>query len=193
MKTADVDILIVPGWTNSGPDHWQSRWERNLRTASRVEQADWDAPERDAWVAQVRAAVAARLRPTVLVGHSLGVATIVHAAEHLPRGLLAGAFLVGPADVDATATWPLEPGRTLAPGIASFAPMPMAPLPFPSRLIASATDPFCTIGRAQEFAAAWGSDVSIIANAGHINTDSGHGPWPDGLLTFGLFLKSLGQ
>ena len=33
MKTADVDILIVPGWQDSGPDHWQSRWERSLKTA----------------------------------------------------------------------------------------------------------------------------------------------------------------
>jgi predicted alpha/beta hydrolase family esterase len=44
-----------------------------------------------------------------------------------------------------------------------------------------------------EFAKAWGSDLSIIANAGHINTASGHGPWPEGLLTFGQFLKSLGS
>ncbi|TIM62907.1 MAG: alpha/beta hydrolase, partial [Mesorhizobium sp.] len=26
MKVRDADILIVPGYTNSGPDHWQSRW-----------------------------------------------------------------------------------------------------------------------------------------------------------------------
>jgi hypothetical protein len=65
-------------------------------------------------------------------------------------------------------------------------------LPFPSRLIGSSNDPHCSIARAQAFAAAWGSDLSIIANAGHINTASGHGPWPEGLLTFGLFLKSLG-
>ena len=27
MRIADIDILMVPGWTGSGPDHWQSRWE----------------------------------------------------------------------------------------------------------------------------------------------------------------------
>ncbi|WP_204314112.1 alpha/beta hydrolase, partial [Klebsiella aerogenes] len=21
-------VLLLPGWQNSGPDHWQSRWER---------------------------------------------------------------------------------------------------------------------------------------------------------------------
>ncbi|MWC39023.1 alpha/beta hydrolase, partial [Brucella abortus] len=26
MKVKDADILIIPGYTNSGPDHWQTRW-----------------------------------------------------------------------------------------------------------------------------------------------------------------------
>ena len=41
MRTSDADILMVPGWNGSGPDHWQSRWERNLKTARRIEQDDW--------------------------------------------------------------------------------------------------------------------------------------------------------
>lgn len=193
MKTADADILIVPGWSDSGADHWQSRWERNLRTARRVVQDDWRTPRRDAWVAKVRAAIAASTRPVVLVGHSLGVATIVHAGLAMPRGLVAGAFLVGPADTDTWTTWPEpEPGQPWPDTIAEFAPMPMQPLSFPTRVIASSTDPFCTVERAQALAAAWAGDVSVIADAGHLNSDSGHGPWPEGLLTFGLFMKSLG-
>ncbi|MCA3663052.1 MAG: alpha/beta hydrolase, partial [Methylobacterium sp.] len=27
MKTAEASILILPGFMNSGPEHWQSRWE----------------------------------------------------------------------------------------------------------------------------------------------------------------------
>ena len=38
MKAADADILIIPGYKNSGPDHWQSRWQAKLSTARRVEQ-----------------------------------------------------------------------------------------------------------------------------------------------------------
>jgi predicted alpha/beta hydrolase family esterase len=53
MRTSDCDILIIPGYTNSGPDHWQSRWERQLSTARRVEQANWDEPKRAEWVARV--------------------------------------------------------------------------------------------------------------------------------------------
>lgn len=193
MRTGDVDILIVPGWSNSGPDHWQSRWARNLRTARRVEQADWFAPDREAWVQALIAEVDRSARPAVLVGHSLGVATILHAAPKLGDGRVVGAFLVSPSDLDAVANWPCEAGQDWPSIVGSFAPMPTAALPFPSRVICSSNDAFCSIERAQALGAVWGSDVSILANAGHINADSGQGPWPEGLLTFGLFLRNLGE
>ncbi|HRD77425.1 MAG TPA: alpha/beta hydrolase [Hyphomicrobiaceae bacterium] len=186
MRTADVDILIIPGWTNSGPDHWQSRWQRNLKTARRVEQADWDTPKVGDWVERIAAAVANASRPAVLVAHSCGVTAVAHAASALPREKIAGAFLVAPTDPEAAPDiWPHASG--------GFSPLPLARLPLPSRVIASSNDPYCSVERAQVIAAAWGADISIIANAGHINTDSGHGPWPEGLLSFGLFLKSLGE
>lgn len=191
MRTSNVDILIVPGWSNSGPDHWQSRWQRNLKTARRVEQTDWLAPERDAWVARVVEEVARATRPAVLVAHSLGVATVLHAAPMLDLRRLAGAFMIAPSDLDARASWPRDEGQDWEAIAGSFAPMPTARLPFPARVIASSDDAFCSIERAQALGAMWGADVSILAKAGHINTASGHGPWPEGLLSFGLFLRSL--
>lgn len=183
MRTRDVDILIIPGWTNAGPDHWQSRWERNLPTARRVEQADWDKPKRADWVERIVAAVDAATRPAVLVAHSCGATAVAFAAPAL-RGRAAGAFLVAPSDFDASDHWLGREG--------GFAPMPLEPMPFPTRVIASSNDPYCSVERVQTFAAAWGANLSISANCGHLNTASGHGPWPEGLLTFGLFLKSLG-
>jgi uncharacterized protein len=191
MKTSDVDILIVPGWSNSGPDHWQSRWARNLKTARRVEQDDWMKPEKEAWVARVVDAVGQATRPVVLVGHSLGVATILHAADRVGRSRVAGAFLVAPSDLDAIDGWPADQGQNWREIAGSFAPMPSSPLPFPARVISSSNDQFCSIERAHALGAAWGGDVSIIADGGHINAESGQGPWPEGLLTFGAFLKGL--
>lgn len=191
MRTSDVDILIVPGWSDSGPDHWQSRWARNLKTARRVEQADWFRPDRDAWAGRVVEAVKAAARPVVLVGHSLGVATILQAAPMMADRNVAGAYLVAPSDLDAAGAWPRDEGQDWEELVRTFGPMPTAALPFPAKVIASSDDAFCTIERAQMLGAAWGADVSIIPNAGHINTASGHGPWPEGLLTFGVFLKSL--
>ena len=184
MRTRDADILIIPGWTNAGPDHWQSRWERNLPTARRVEQADWDTPRRADWVKRIVAAVDASIRPVVFVAHSCGVTAVCFAAPLITPGRVAGAFLVAPSDFDDSEDWPGREG--------GFAPMPMQRLPFPARVIASSDDPYCSVERAQAFASAWGADISVIANGGHLNTASGHGPWPEGLLTFGLFLKALG-
>jgi uncharacterized protein len=185
MRIAEIDILIIPGWTNAGPDHWQSRWQRNLKTARRVEQADWDTPNCDDWVERVVEEAKHGDRPTVLVAHSCGVTAVVKASPRLTDTRVVGAFLVAPPDLGPEHDiWPAKNG--------GFTPLPMARLPFPSKLIGSSTDPYCTVERAQELGQAWGSDVSIIADAGHLNTASGHGPWPEGLLTFGMFLKKLG-
>lgn len=192
MKTSETDILIVPGWSSSGPDHWQSRWERNLPTARRVEQDDWINPERDAWVGRLMSHVAEAKRPVLLIAHSLGVATVAHAAAKLPVGLVVGAFLVAPADVDNADAWPVTRGETFTQNGRGFAPLPAQPLGFPSALIASANDPYCTLDRARQLASTWGSTLVEAGEAGHINTESGHGPWPEGLMRLGWFLKNLG-
>jgi len=92
MRTSDVDILMVPGWQGSGPGHWQSRWERNLTTARRVELRDWVGSDKDKWVGAIIDAVATSVRPVVIVAHSLGVIAAVHAAMKLPHGSIAGAL-----------------------------------------------------------------------------------------------------
>ncbi len=109
----------------------------------------------------------------VLAGHSLACTTIAHyAAKHADcEGRVAAAFLVAPSDVEAP---------TYPPGSSGFDPMPLQKLPFPSVLVASTDDPFVTLERAELFARSWGSRLITIANAGHINTASGHGPWPEG-------------
>ena len=191
MKTTDVEILIIPGWSSSGADHWQSRWQRNLSTARRVEQNDWIRPKKANWTESILLAIAESRLPPVLVAHSLGVAAVVHAARRIPQGLVAGAFLVAPADVDSAGTWPVTEGETFDLPGSGFAPLPQVPLPFPSSLVASSNDPYCTLERAKVLANAWGSKLVEAGVAGHINTASGHGPWPDGLLHFGGLLRRI--
>jgi len=191
MKTSDVDILIVPGWLNSGPDHWQSRWERNLKTARRIEQPDWHAPDRNEWVRNIVDAVETAERPVVLIAHSLGVIAVAYAAPELAADRVAGAFLVAPADVDNSSDWPPNNGRAWPDDSFGFAPVPMHRLPFASLVAAAADDPYCSQERAQTFAKAWGSNFVDVGQAGHIAETSGHGPWPDGLLRFGRFLADL--
>ena len=183
MRTSDCDILIVPGYENSGPDHWQTRWEGRLSTGRRVQQESWDEPQREPWVGRVVEAVDACRRPVVLVAHSLGVVAVAHAAALLPHRAVRGALLVALPDVEDASRVPAV--------VRSFAPIPRDPLPFPSLLIASRTDPYCAYERAEDVAYAWGSALVDAGDAGHINTESGHGPWPEGLMRFGGFLKRL--
>ncbi|MDX2201592.1 MAG: alpha/beta hydrolase [Hyphomicrobiaceae bacterium] len=184
MRTSDLDILFVPGWGNSGPYHWQSRWQARLKTARRVDLASWDAPVKAEWVARLVAAVGTSTRPVLLVAHSLGVLAVAHAAPLLPAGRVAGAFLVGLPDAE-TQALPEAIDK-------AFAPLPRTALPFPSVLVHSATDPYCTPARAVEFAQVWGAEPADAGDAGHINAASGHGPWPEGLLRLATFLRHLG-
>jgi uncharacterized protein len=193
MRTADADILIIPGWSSSGPDHWQTRWERSLKTARRVEQADWIKPTRQAWVQAIQLAIAACERPVVLVGHSLGVIAAVETLSETATKPVRGAFLVAPADVERAHLWPVTQGHMFDPHAAGFTPIPHGRLPCPSALVSSRNDPYCTLERAHAFALGWGAKIMEAGDVGHINADSGHGPWPDGLMQFGWFMRSLSE
>lgn len=182
MRAKDADIVIIPGYKNSGPDHWQSRWQRKLSTARRVEQDQWSKPERDPWVTRIAETVNAAEKPVVLVGHSLGVACAVLAIEHYAAPV-AGAFFVAPPELENPAIRPRH--------LRSFAPYPRDPLPFPSVTIASRTDPFSGFEAAEDIAAAWGSLFIDAGDAGHLNSESGHGPWPEGSMVFARFMARL--
>ncbi len=183
VKTADADILIVPGFRNSGPDHWQSRWQARLKTARRVEQSDWNRPVARDWMLAVSNAIPPSGKPVIIVAHGLGVAATVLAVSMFPENRVKGAFFVSVPDVEDPGRMPFEE--------AGFAPIPRDPLPFPSALIASRNDPFCDYDKAEDLAYAWGSLIIDAGNAGHIDGQSGHGPWPEGLMRFGAFLTRL--
>jgi len=169
-------IIIVPGWRNSGPDHWQSLWAQQLPHAERVEQDDWLVPHREPWVAALEQLMLSRPEPVVLAAHSLGCITAAHMGPEA-SARVQGALLVAPADPERRAQ------------LADFAPVPYAPLPYRSVLVASSNDPYCPIRRAGAYARAWGSEFVRLQNAGHINVESGFGDWPLGL----ALLQSLMQ
>jgi predicted alpha/beta hydrolase family esterase len=183
VRTSDADILFIPGLGGSGPDHWQSRWQAKLSTARRVDLGDLEAPRLDQWAKAIAASVEAATRPVILVAHSLGAAAAAHAAPLVATGRVAGALLVAPPSNDTIQRIPaIDP---------AFAPLPRAPLPFPSLFIASRNDPYADFDVSEELAYAWGARIADAGEAGHINAESGHGPWPEGLMTFAGFLKKL--
>ncbi len=161
-------FIIVPGWRDSGPGHWQSLWAGRLPKAVRVRQDDWITPSRQAWVATLAQTILLQREPVVIVAHSLGCI----ACAHLPADAAAairGALLVAPADPERRAI------------LSDFAPVPYQKLPYRSVLVASSNDPYCPVRLAGAYARAWGSEFVRIQDGGHINIESGHGEWPLGV------------
>ncbi len=183
MRTSDADILIVPGLGGSEPDHWQSRWSAKLPTARIVHQADWDRPKLMTWRERLIEEIDGCERPIVLVAHSLGVLVVAHAAPLLGGRDVKGAFLVAPPAPEVVAALPsIDP---------AFVAAPLERLPFPGLVVASRDDPYAPYADSERLAGTLGAALADAGNSGHINADSGHGPWPEGLMRFAGFLKTL--
>jgi predicted alpha/beta hydrolase family esterase len=169
-KVSAAPVLILPGLYNSGPEHWQSHWQKTHPEFHRVMQDDWERPRRADWVARLDAAI--RATPdAVLVAHSSSCALVAHWVAGGGTGRVHGALLVAPSDPEAP-SYPEGP--------TGFAPMPLSRLPFPTIVVASSDDQYVTQARAQLFAERWGSRLVNVGAAGHINSQSGLGDWPTG-------------
>jgi uncharacterized protein len=169
MKPSNV--LILPGWQNSGLGHWQSLWQAQ-HGYTRVEQHDWMRPLRGDWLSRLEDAVLASDEPVVLVAHSLGCILAAAWASHSHNThRVKAALLVAPGDVAR---------EEVRAQLYSWSPIPLQKLPFPSVLLGSHDDPYCSLERAQVFAQAWGSQFIDYGHNGHINAVSGLGRWPDG-------------
>jgi uncharacterized protein len=169
MKPSNV--LVLPGWHGSGPQHWQSLWERR-HGYRRVEQHEWDWPLRGDWLARLEDVVLACDEPPVLVAHGLGciqAAAWSATSRHASRAK--GAVLVAPLDVERD---------ELRAQLPTWSPIVLDTLPFASVLVASADDPWCDAERARMFAASWGSRLIEHAPAGQADADSHLGSWPEG-------------
>ena len=169
MKPSNV--LILPGWENSGPKHWQSLWEQRYGY-TRVEQHDWMKPLRGDWIARLEEVLLQCDEPAVLVAHSLGcILTAAWAAHSQNTHRVKAALLVAPGDVERP---------EIREQIPSWSPIALQSLPFPAVLLASRNDPYCELERARLFAYAWNAQFMDYGASGHINADSGLASWPEG-------------
>jgi predicted alpha/beta hydrolase family esterase len=164
-------VLLLPGWLDSGPAHWQSRWEAAYGD-TRVVQSDWEWPLRGDWMARLDEVVADDLRPVALVAHSLGCQLVAAWAAHSRlTGRVRGALLVAPPDTERADS---------PPALHGWRPIVRRPLPFPALAVISTDDPFCAPERAAAMVADWGCDAFDAGPRGHLNGESGLGDWPEG-------------
>ena len=163
----------MPGWHGSGPEHWQSIWEKRNPSFSRIQQPNWETPQKHEWIAALHARIRESAEPVVLVAHSLGCLAVAHWAQQLyPAHKIAAAFLVAPP-------W-FGQEETCPPEAHSFLPIPTWRLPFSTWLVASRNDPYLSFSAATQLSELWGSQLVDAGLTGHINAESGCGEWPEG-------------
>lgn len=176
---SDRRFLILHGLEGPGPDHWYTWLADRLATAgARVRLPSLprsEAPELEGWLDALRTELAALGpgEPTVIC-HSLGCVLWLH---HLERGD------VGERADRVLLVAPPCPNAPI-PDAESFWPTPLDAERVhrgagTTRLVCSNDDPYCPQGAAPAYAAPVGIDVDVLPGAGHINPDSGFGPWPE--------------
>ena len=181
MRVADLDVLIVPGLGGARAGDWPSRWLAKLGTAKLVVPKDPLPAAPGPWTEAVASAAREADRPVLFVGHGLGAAAVVSAAFSHGGVDARGAFLVAPPD---------EAGLRRVAGSAWR--LPRAPLPWPSVVVASRNAADGDYPAVEALAADWGATLIDAGEAGGLDAESGHGPWPEGLMRLAGFLKTLG-
>lgn len=170
--TPGLRILHLPGWLDSDPGHWQARWW--LRPGhEKLEQSDWAWPRRGDWMARLdEALLCGDPRPVVLVAHSLGCQLVAAWASHSRlTARVRAALLVAPPDTERA---------DAPPQLHNWRPVSRVRLPFAATAVISSDDPYCAPEWARALCAHWGAEVVEAGAAGHLNTASGLGDWPQG-------------
>jgi len=168
--------ITVPGLNGSGPDHWQTWAEQEIPDCRRVSGISFDKPVIAAWADAIRKNIRDEPGSVILIAHSFGcLASVVAIADNETK--VAGVVLVAPASPQRFSATGLIHDNAL-PSSTLMSHIPSKPLGVPGMLIASTDDPWMKITHSQYWADSWGMRFSWIRNAGHINVDSGYGPWP---------------
>ena len=167
-----INYFIIPGLGNSGPEHWQTYFEKSGDNFNRILQREWDAPVCAEWIETIDKTLAPYdLSTVVLIAHSLGCSAIAHWASVYNRSIK-GAMLVAPSDPEAPHyDFPAK----------GFDPMPLKRIAFKTVVVASVDDVWVSLNRAKYFADHWQSEFINVGSAGHINVASGFGEWKQGL------------
>ncbi len=195
-------VFLLPGWLDSGPSHWQSRWQARYGY-TRVEQHDWQRPLRGDWLARLDEVIANHLNAlnTLSNTQQLTLSNKGLAASYPPKSTPAAPNIVLVAHslgCHLVAAWAAAsrhraavrgallvapPDLTqadLPPDLVNWRKPVLQALPFPAICIVSSNDPFGRLNAGRAMATAWGARCVEAGPLGHINGDSGLGDWPAG-------------
>jgi uncharacterized protein len=201
-----MHTLILPGWQNSGPAHWQSLWEAKYGD-QRVVQHDWMRPLRGDWITRLEevllqknehfgknicgleAEMASKIEGK-LSSTGMNATQASEVADTLLVAHSLGCHLVAAWAALSKNTHRIRGALLVAPPDAQREDFPvemkswrqpvLQTLPFPSICVISSNDPFCGLAAGRQMAQAWGSECMELGDKGHINADSGLADWPQG-------------
>jgi predicted alpha/beta hydrolase family esterase len=169
-------FLILHGFHGSGPGHWQTWLAARLRAAGRrvsyPDLPDADAPDPNAWHEALDAELSALGGSAVVVCHSLSCILWLHHAAQSHGRRAARVLLAAPPSPSAP-----------VPEIAPFFPAPVdrdavAAASGETRIVCADDDPYCPEGALELYAEPLGVEADLVPGRGHMNPESGLGPWP---------------
>jgi len=163
-------VLLVPGISNSGPDHWQSLWEARHPGVHRVQQRDWDHPVCAEWLTALDDAIRRIDEAPLLVAHSLGCLLVAHWAAQSDRPIH-GMLLVAVPDPQ---------GGSFPSEATGFLPVPTTLRARRATVVSSADDPYSSPEFVSRCIDRWNAAHVRLGAKGHINAGSGLGDWPQG-------------
>ena len=168
-------FLIAHGLYGSPEGHWQPWLHGELLAAgedSRFPQfTDPDDPDPATWMAEMAGALDAMPGRRNLLAHSLSCVTWIRGATEGAMPRVDRVLLVAPptsADWDAIVRF-----RDFTPD-----PARVRAAAGEALIVCSDADPYAPEGAVTAFATPLGLPHHLIAGAGHINGESGFGPWP---------------
>lgn len=165
-------VLILYGWHGSDAPHWQA-WlkealEKDGFKVSFPQLSDKLKPHKDIWVEEARQAFQA-LKPDIVITHSMGNTLWFHLCNekliHSVENLL---LVAPPRDLsdyeDVQSFFPVETPTDLHA--------------VESLMVCSDNDPYMDLEESRELSHDLKCELKVLKDAGHINSDSGFGPWP---------------
>lgn len=164
-------VLILHGWGGSDIPHWQAilaaEIAQNYGTVSFPLLDNCHFPTKNKWIKQVKQ-ILIDFNPSIVVCHSLANNLWMWLCEE--DGML---------EVERLFMVSLPSLQTQEKTIKTFFPCPLPKNIYAKEvhMLVSNNDPWVKVEEAKELAIHFNSRLTILNNAGHINTDSGYGKW----------------
>ncbi len=164
-------ILLLHGWGGSDFPHWQS-WlagelAKDYNTVSFLKLSNFEMPELHVWKEELQAHLS-DFQPDIVVCHSLANILWFHLCHDASIEQVSTLYLVAPPSLECTigelqSFFPLEAPKNL------YAKEVL--------LITSTNDPYMNEDEANALQKQLGVAMNVLQNGGHINAQSGFGPW----------------